>query len=150
MASPYTPTVFLNGVESGSENAVLPVVTWDASLGQFVDSTTDLPIIGGIGFGNEVVALSGVTVTIEDDTGTFLNTTATTIATQRLNLPLAPTDGQIVTIATRGQITLLTIDGNGATVYAMGGGFTEQEGQLNAGDALSYKYTTGGTWDRVA
>lgn len=68
MASPYTPTQLVNGIKSGSEEALLPVVTWDAGLTSFVDSTTDLPISGGGGGAvDSVNGQTGVVVLDADD-----------------------------------------------------------------------------------
>jgi hypothetical protein len=60
MSTPYVPTQLVNGIKSGSDDALLPVVTYNATKSTLVDSTTDLPI--PINIGGNALATGAVPV----------------------------------------------------------------------------------------
>jgi hypothetical protein len=67
------------------------------------------------------VPLTGNTVTIDDDVENLLIDPAGTIAALTVNMPLAPYDGQEVTLGASQTVTALTMSGNGKT---LNGGLT--------------------------
>lgn len=119
MASPYTPTVFINGIKSGSEEAILPVITWDVGLSSFVDSTTDLPISGGGGGSGTVTSVSVTTANgVSGSVATATTTPAITLALGAITPSSVAASGTITGSNLSGTNTgnQTNITGNAATV----------------------------------
>jgi hypothetical protein len=136
----------LKAVAGGSGGGGGGLPNQSCTAGQYVTGANGTAFLcsSNVIFTNVVITpTSNQTLTIGNTVGNYLMTPATTLSALTVNLPASPTDGQIVTIATRSQITSLTMSGNGNTLNGTA------TGVFIAGGFMSWKYSSGGNWDRV-